>query len=325
MKFIIKKLIPLIDPLIAILLIPACFIMKGIRQTGIQRWSLCRGMFRQIGLFPIRNHYYEPQFIFQNSQHDFSQPIELNGINWNIDKQLNLLSDLHFTNEIEGAFPSASENMDEFHFNNHAFEAGDAEFLYQLIRLKKPQRIIEVGSGFSSRIAARAIKKNQQENPEQKVEHICIEPYEMPHLEKQGFTVIRDKVENISPAFFEKIEKNDLLFIDSSHIIKPAGDIIHLYLHILPTLPSGVIVHIHDIFSPRNYPTEWLTNEIRLWNEQYLVEAFLTHNNQWEVLATLNLLKHSHYSCLKKVCPYLTPTHEPGSLYIQKKWKSYNE
>ena len=119
-------------------------------------------------------------------------------------------------------------------------------------------------------------------------------------------------------SFFSQLEENDILFIDSSHVIRPQGDVVFEYLQILPSLNKGVIVHVHDIFSPKNYPEFWLEGMVRLFNEQYLLEAFLSHNSSWEILAALNYLHHNHYEKLKSVARFLTPDREPGSFYIQK-------
>ena len=130
--------------------------------------------------------------------------------------------------------------------------------------------------------------------------------------------MIRMRVEEVGNQLFEELEPGDLLFIDSSHVIRPQGDVLTEYLDILPSLRPGVIVHVHDIFSPRDYPPEWLTESLLLWNEQYLLEAFLTSNRDWEVLGALNMLKHEHFTALQKTCPYLTPDREPGSFYMRR-------
>jgi hypothetical protein len=109
-----------------------------------------------------------------------------------------------------------------------------------------------------------------------------------------------------------------VLFIDSSHVIRPHGDVLFEYLEVLPTLKPGVLVHVHDIFSPKNYSARWLVQELRLWNEQYLLEAFLTHNDRWEIICSLNYLKHKQYDRLQAVAPMLTPTGEPGSFYMRR-------
>ena len=90
------------------------------------------------------------------------------------------------------------------------------------------------------------------------------------------------------------------------------------YLQLLPALNKGVIVHVHDIFSPKNYPRFWLVNMVKLFNEQYLLEAFMSHNNSWEIIGALNYLRHNHYDKLKAAAPFLTPDREPGSFYIRK-------
>lgn len=136
-------------------------------------------------------------------------------------------------------------------------------------------------------MAQKAIFKNKKINSNYECEHICIEPYEMPWLEKLDVKVIRDKVENLDVSFFKSLNKNDILFIDSSHIIKPQGDVLFEYFEILPVLNKGVIVHIHDIFSPRNYLKEWVLETHMFWNEQYLLEAFLNSNKNWRIVGTI--------------------------------------
>ena len=265
------------------------------------------------------NHYYEPQFDFKETKHSFSEERSLPGINWNVKEQLNTVKELGFAVELENV-PTEKSISDEpsFYLNNGAFESGDAEYWYQLIRSKKPKKIFEVGSGNSTLMAINATRKNNEDNPDYKCKHVCIEPYEMPWLEKTGVTVVRKKVEDVEISFFSELEEGDILFIDSSHIIRPEGDVLFEYLQLLPSLKKGVIVHVHDIFSPRNYLNEWLRGDVRFWNEQYLLEAFLTHNTSWKVIGSLNYLHHSHYEELKKVCPFLTPDREPGSFYMQK-------
>jgi hypothetical protein len=123
-------------------------------------------------------------------------------------------------------------------------------------------------------MAARGIHQNHRDDPGYTCEHICIEPYEAQWLEKLDVTTIREPVERLDKSLFRSLEKNDILFIDSSHMIRPQGDVLFEYLEILPILQSGVLIHIHDIFTPKDYLEEWLSQEVRFWNEQYLLEAF---------------------------------------------------
>lgn len=270
-----------------------------------------------VGVFPIRNHYYEPQFDFRELRESLSESRSLPGINWNVPEQLSYLENLSYADELQG-IPSKPTDTLSFYFNNGKFESGDAEYWYQLVRHIKPGKIFEIGSGNSTLMAIKGIERNRSDNPDYVCRHVCIEPYEMPWLEKSNVEVIREKIEDVEIKLFSELQANDVLFIDSSHVIRPRGDVLMEYLEILPTLNEGVIVHIHDIFSPKDYPEDWLANRVKFWNEQYLLEAFLTHNSDWKVLGALNYLHHTHYDSLKSVAPYLTPEREPGSLYLQK-------
>ena len=89
------------------------------------------------------------------------------------------------------------------------------------------------------------------------------------------------------------------------------------YLEIIPLLKSGVFVHVHDIFTPRDYLDEWIREDVLFWNEQYLLECFLSNKEKYEVLAALNFLKNTNFYELQKVCPYLTKEREPGSFYFK--------
>lgn len=306
------------DILFAPFVYPAAWLLKIIRMAGVHRLPWCMRSLLNCGVFPVRDHYYEPQFDYrQITSSLFAQDRPLPGIDWNSGDQLDILDTFQFSTELE-SIPFKKSAPLQFHFNNGTFESGDAEYWYQFIRSVKPNRIIEVGSGNSTLMAIKAIAKNTEQNSHYCCEHVCIEPYEMAWLENTGVTVIRKKLEDIEPGFFSILEENDILFIDSSHIIRPQGDVLFLYLELLPVLNKGVIVHIHDIFSPRNYPAEWLKERVRFWNEQYLLEAFLSHNSNWKILGALNFLHHNHYQQLHRIAPYLTPDREPGSFYMQK-------
>jgi hypothetical protein len=130
--------------------------------------------------------------------------------------------------------------------------------------------------------------------------------------------MVRERVERAAPALFEGLGQGDILFIDSSHVIRPQGDVVFEYLELLPKLASGVLVHVHDIYTPRDVPDDWIHERVRFWNEQYLLEAFLSFNREFRVVAALNHLKHDHFEALAACCPILgeEPHREPGSFWI---------
>lgn len=272
---------------------------------------------KRIGLFPIRDHYYQPLFNDAHLVRPLSEVRTLPGIDWKLESQVRLLAELGFADELrELHLDRPSQNDLDFHFENGGFESGDAEFLYSMIRRLKPLRVFEIGSGSSTKIAQLALRRNATEDG-RIAEHICIEPYEMPWLEQLGIRVIRERVEDVGLSLFNQLESNDLLFIDSSHMIRPQGDVLFEYLELLPSLANGVFVHVHDIFTPRDYPDQWVRMDVRMWNEQYLLEALLSNTDRYQIVAALNYLKHAEYDQLSAVCPYLTPEREPGSFYVR--------
>lgn len=291
--------------------------MKAIRKVGVSRMPFCKRVLMQVGVFPIRNHYYEPLFDSRVLGRPLDQDRNLPGIYWNVAEQLDILERFCFNDELKDV-PRSKVDEKQFYIDNGAFASGDAEYLYNIIRLKKPARIFEIGSGNSTLMARKAIKKNQKEMPGYQCKHLCIEPFEMPWLEKVGAIIIRQRVEEVGKAVFAELEEGDILFIDSSHIIRPQGDVLFEYLELLPSLNKGVIVHIHDIFSPKDYLKGWVADEVRFWNEQYLLEAFLTCNRDWKIIGALNYLHHNYFERLQEKCPFLTQDREPGSFYIEK-------
>jgi len=312
---------PIADLILAPLVLVATLLMKIVRRLGIWRMPASRAIFNLIGIYPIRDHYYEPMYNYRKYlRHSLRDERSLPGINMNEAGQMEWLAQFDYAEELSciPLNPSADE---AFYYRNPNFSEGDAECLYSLIRLKKPRRIIEIGSGYSTMMARLAIRQNQREDAAYACHHICIEPYEMQWLDAvQGIEVIRRKVEGMDIAFFRQLEANDMLFIDSSHVIRPQGDVLTEYLAILPVLNPGVLIHIHDIFTPHDYLDHWLFDEIKLWNEQYLLEAFLSCNSQFEIILALNYLSHRHPDKLAEKFPMLrgqVETIEPRSIWIR--------
>jgi len=311
------QLVPVLDVLIFAFVYPAAYLLKIVRTGGVHRMPLSKRALLRVGVFPIRNQYYEPQFDTAGLRPG-REVRPLPGIDWNIDGQLALLQELNYADEVRKVFHEQRDRTPAFRFGNGAFEAGDAEFWYSIVRRIKPKNIIEIGSGNSTIVAKLALEKNASEVPGYSCNHTCIEPYEAPWLESMGVSLIRRKVEDVDQSVFSTLGAGDILFIDSTHMIKPQGDVLVEFLEILPKLKSGVIVHVHDIFSPRGYIDEWVKEKIFFWNEQFLLEAFLTHNKDWKVLAALNYLHRDYPAEFKAVCPFVTPDREPGSFYIER-------
>ena len=209
-------------------------------------------------------HYYEPLPDFRSiTSEQISRRRSFPGIDFRWEQQLALVGELAtYRDELHEL---------EFDFENAYFSGSDAAVYYTLIRHLQPQRIIEIGGGFSTQIAAKALAANR------KGKLVCIEPYPE-RLNGSNVELIQKRVEELDVEFFSSLEANDILFIDSSHTVKFRSDVCFEFLEILPRLARDVWVHVHDIFFPHDYPAEWLINRRLALNEQYLLEAFLSFN-----------------------------------------------
>jgi predicted O-methyltransferase YrrM len=259
-------------------------------------------------------HFYEPIPDTQSLPETlWSQPSELVGIDMSDAKQLDLLRNQFpkFRSEYENisAEPAPGEVW--------PFSRTDVLVAYCMVRHFQPRRIIEVGSGFSSVVLGQAAAKNKSSAL------ICIDPFphevvrdtnRIPALQ----SLIEKKVQDVDLEFFSQLASDDILFIDSSHTVKAGGDVNHLFLEILPRLKPGVIVHVHDIFFPFDYRRDWMLEEFRFWTEQYLLQAFLIFNPEFEVLIANSYLNHYYAPDLKAVFPNLRRW-IGGSFWMQRK------
>jgi predicted O-methyltransferase YrrM len=279
------------------------------------------------GVLPILDHHYQPlinpkKHLKKSLRDDRVLPC----IDFNVKEQLQLLSQFNYNEELLQFPLKKVENVISFYHDNPNFGFGDAEYLYNMIRHLKPKRIIEIGSGFSTLMTFNACRKNKQEDQSNNCNVICIEPYELLWFEQFDVEIMKIKLEDVDMSVFKTLEKNDILFIDSSHIIRPQGDVLTEYLDILPQLNPGVVIHIHDIFTPKDYPDKWIYGkEHRLWNEQYLLEAFLYYNNQFRIVGALNYLSHHYSKEFSAKCPIYAKNininrkgDDPASLWIIK-------
>lgn len=246
----------------------------------------------------------------------WTSPRDLAGLDMNDAVQLELIrtSFPQFREEYD-QFPTTTEDPAKFSLINGRFDATDALVAYCMVRHFRPRNIIEVGSGYSSLITAQAAVKNGN------APLTCIEPFPLDFL-VTGFpglrTLIRKKVEDIDLGFFSQLDSGDILFLDSSHTVKIGGDVNYLFLNILPRLKPGVIVHVHDIFFPFDYPRAWVLGECRFWSEQYLLQAFLAFNSAFEILLCNSYLAARYLEDLKATFPR-SPAWGGGSFWMRRK------
>lgn len=277
------------------------------------------------GALPMLVHFYSPVPDIADLQirKVFTKKSSLNGIIFREKEQLELLQELGSKFGHECDWPIEKTDREEaFYLNNSSFSYGCAAGLHTMIRNFKPRNIIEIGSGFSSRIISQAIELNQNEGQDCRYE--IIDPYPNEIVEKKlkhVAALTKQRVELVSPEVFNKLKANDILFIDSGHTVRIGGDVNFLYLDILPLLAKGVIIHIHDISLPYEYGEAYCTNPAFrvFWTEAYLLQAFLAFNTSFEVLMGMNYIQVDHMDLFKKAftkCPETIIG--SGSFWIQK-------
>ena len=267
-----------------------------LRRLGSRRYF---DLLQDIGVHVSKVRYDEPIPDTRTLPEDlWNRPQPMVGIDFNDVRQLELLAQFAQYRTEYDAFPDKpTARTHEYFADNGNYLGLDAAILHCMIRHFQPRRMIEIGSGYSTLAAARAVRANAAGNPPAPCELAAIEPYPREMLQRgvPGLSqLIPKKLQDVPLEFFDSLQGNDILFIDSSHVLTIGGDVEREYLQIIPALRPGVVVHIHDIFLPMEYPRRWIMESRWFWNEQYLLQAFLSFNREFEILwagAYMNL-KH---------------------------------
>jgi Methyltransferase domain len=209
-------------------------------------------------------------------------PPDSPGIDWRADEQVAFLRD-ELTRQKGFIIPDGpTGDPRDYHAANGKITRLDAWLLHAILRHFRPRRVIEVGCGWSSLVTARV----NREYFDGQLDFTCIEPYPQDFLDSdvEGISrLIPLPVEDVSVEIFGELGAGDVLFIDSSHTVKTGGDVVFLLQEVLPRLAPGVVIHIHDIFLPWDYPEDWVMKGFS-WNEQYAVRAFLAFNSAFKIL-----------------------------------------
>ncbi len=266
-------------------------------------------------------HYYSPlpskeEFLSVASR-VYDSPPSIKGIDLNIQGQQQLVTKLAKWYE-ELPFNEDPKDGLRYYFNNNFFAYADAVWLYSMMREFKPKRIIEVGSGFSSAVMLDTNELFFQN----RIQLVFIEPDPSRLLsilrteEKESIQIHTNLVQNIHLDVYTELEANDILFIDSSHVVKIGSDVLHILKEILPILKPGVLIHFHDIFYPFEYPRAWLEGGLA-WNECYILNAFLQYNDTFKILLFGNYLGEECSGLIEKNMP-ICMKNIGGSLWLEK-------
>jgi hypothetical protein len=205
-----------------------------------------------------------------------------------------------------------------YYFDNPAFSFADSMMLRAMILHFRPRRIVEVGSGYSSACAL----DTTFDEAKLDCDIVFVEPY--PELLRQlmrvgderRVTIVPQPVQRVPIELFERLRAGDILFIDSTHVVKTGSDVVHELSKILPILAPGVVVHFHDVFYPFEYGYEWAIAQNRSWNEIYALRAFLAFNSRFEVIFFNDMFGQLRRELVAQTAPdFLRNT--GGSIWLQ--------
>lgn len=279
-------------------------LLRGVYRIKRGLVKFMRRGFEFFGLRVVRSKdYYSPlpsEFELSVKRGRWDKPSSLAGVCYDVERYKGLLS------RLTGDYGVELGDLGEYGANvEKSFGPGypelDAAVLYMMIRDLRPRRYLEVGSGLSTYYCSLAARKNGEQGD--KVDMTCIEPFPYECLGGiEGIEIVERPVQDVEWERFESLGENDVLFIDSSHVLKIGGDVAYLYLEILPRLKRGVVIHVHDVPFPYNtpYPADkWVLCEgrdcsewPRFWNEAMVLQALLAFNTSFEIVLSTPLIRY---------------------------------
>lgn len=256
-------------------------------ETALALMRSAFRMFQRIGITVSPNHYYWPVPDFQELEsRKWPGEEEPHGLDLGFERQLDFLRTVVPQYSTEWQSDSSPFFSVSYNYNNGFFETVDAEVAYCLVRQHKPRRIVEVGGGYSSRVMAAALDLNLKLDGV-RGELVTIDPYPDRFPQKalsDRVHLITQTIQNVDLDVFLSLQSGDFLFLDSSHVVGIGSDVVREYLEIVPRIANGVLIHAHDIFIPADYPREAVLHNLAFWSEQYLLQALLMFNPQFEVV-----------------------------------------
>jgi SAM-dependent methyltransferase len=271
--------------------------------------------------FPI-GHYYSPMYDTRElaSRRDRlwpPTPRETVGIDWQDSAQLDLCQVFGRQQKLD-FIDDPGEDPTVYYASNDQYPPLDAWVLAGILEERRPQRMIEVGSGFSTLVSARV----NRERLDLSMKLTCIEPYPRDFLTAgvDGVGELRvEPVQDTPMELYYELAAGDVLFIDTAHTVKTGGDVTWIFAEVIPRLAPGVLIHIHDVFLPGDYPQDWVM-EGWGWNENYLVRAFLSFNDQFDIVWGSQYMLHNHRDEVIAAFPGLpADTPSGASLWIQRR------
>lgn len=243
------------------------------------------------------------------------------GIRWDLDAQLDEVRQISpYLSELEDVPQDAPPGPPRYHWNNDFWRGADALVHYGLLRRDKPRRVVEIGCGWSSLLMADALERNREEGSEPTVVD-QIEPFPREELLSalpSHWTLHEAILQRADLELFDSLEAGDVCFYDGSHVARAGSDVVWFFFEVLPRLKPGVLIHVHDIFWPADYPDDWIFNRGQTWNEQYVLQAFLMYNGSFEPLICNALLYQRRKEALEALFRGTDSQHSGVSVWLKK-------
>ncbi len=280
-----------------------------------------RAEVKQLENFRRKEHYYSPIPRIEDVRRDEAQLFDrglrpLPGIELDDVLQRETLGQIERIYP-EQPFPEQARPGHRYHLDNKYFAWSDGIFLYGMLRLAEPKRVVEVGSGFSSA----AILDVNERFFDGGIDCTFIEPHTerldrlLGEGDRECARVIERRVQDVPLEEFTRLEAGDVLFLDSSHVAKIGSDVQRYFNEILPALNPGVLIHFHDIFYPFEYLKRWVYRGVA-WNEAYVLRAFLQHNDRYRIVAWNDYLERACPERIRESMPLCRQN--SGSLWLRK-------
>ena len=280
-------------------------------------WIYKAGTRLGVHLLPVHFYTPEPDIVeLERTRAVWARPSEMPGVRVDLDEQVENLMRicLPYQSEYQGNRPYREGVAAERRLRYGYVEA---QALYAVVRQCRPSQVVEVGGGLSSRVTCTALNANAAQD-QVSGRLTCVEPYPSRALRalaatEARLTLIAQPVQRVPTALFTSLSRGDILFVDSSHVVKAGSDVTHLLLEVLPRLNPGVLVHFHDIFLPYDYQPDVLDSFLHL-NETPFLHAFLAFNDRFRILFCLSHLHHARPQALTQVFPEYEPLQTPDGL-----------
>ena len=293
--------------------------MRGTaRDLGLSR--AIRATFRRAGYDLLRRHYYSPIPDLESLPREvWEQESEMPGVRFDPADGLKFVeAELRqYAGEYSPPMHATGDPRD-FYLDNGLYESGDAELLYAMIRRYSPGRVLELGSGMSTLVIADARADNGRADPR---DHVICDPFPQERL-RAVLGRIGDlralPATEVPLSEFQRLEAGDLLFVDTTHTVKIGGEVNRIILELLPLLAPGVIIHVHDIYLPFEYPREYLEERNFFWAEQYLLQAFLEFNERFEILFGVHALARKFPQQLDAMLPSGAAGPHPSAFWLRR-------